>query len=369
MSVYQFDIIDLVPYLILFITAVFFGLNKIKNVNSAKAISLLLVLFSSIRYGVGYDYYAYLDLIGQKIADYNFERIEWLSKILMSIARSINFPQFYFIICAIFTIYPIYFISCRYSKYPSFSLLLYLLIPLFYLESFSIVRNAMAYSIVFFSIHFLYTKRYVLFCLIIIIAGGIHSSAYIGLLLPLVYKFSHSLKINISIFIISFCLSFSVLNILSNYSNLSYANAIIYYAEIHGREQGPYMKLIIYSLNILNLIFWKRLVIDNKNNHIYLSIVNIGTCLWIIFSFEGTISLRLSSYFLLFNILLIPSYLLIIKRRYSLIVKYAILIFFTLFFISSFYINIKGYVDKKSIRMSYLPYHTIFNPQRYENIN
>lgn len=359
---YKFSFFDLIPYGLLLMTCLLLGLNKIKGLNSAGIICVVLILFSAIRYGVGYDYFAYVGLVEKQVPDYELLRVEWFSRLLMDLSYKIHFTQFYFIICSIFTILPIYYISKNYSVYPAFSLLLYFLHPIFYLDSFSIVRNALAYSIVCFSIHLLVNKRYLLYILSIVCAGGIHNSAYIGLIIPLIYYFRFGRKFNVLFFIsILFFSSAIVLGLFSFLANhFQVFDVILNYTELHEKQQGPFLKIIIYTLNIINLIFWNRLVAVNKMNRIFLNTVNFGTCLWMLFSFEATLSLRLSSYFLLFDILLLPSYMYIYNQKFLHRAKLALTIFFFALFCSSFYINVIGYVNKKDDKISFLPYQTFF---------
>ena len=133
----------------------------------------------------------------------------------------------------------------------------------------------------------------------------------------------------------------------------------------HAEEQGRFIKYIIVGLNILNLLYWKKLVSVFKDNTLYLNLVNVGTCFWLLFNFDKTMSLRTASFFLLFSILLIPSYLFVFQKRKVHFVKMGILLFFILFFSSGFIVNILSY-DKKG-RMSYIPYQTIIFHNQYSN--
>ena len=287
----------------------------------------------------------------------------------MILSNWVNITQLYFIICSIATIVPIYYLSIKYSVDPKFSILLYFLNPIFYLDSFSIVRNALAYSLVFLSLDFLISKKYILYLVIIIIAGGIHNTAYIGLLLPFLLKMSTSRKLNVAIFILSFFISFSFIRLFLEYlySYFPVVKYMIEYIGAHSRQQGPLLKFIIILLNAVNLLYWNKLSAVKIENKYFLTINNIGSCLWLLFSFEATLSMRLASFFILTNIILIPSYMLMFRTNYKLLTKQLIIAFFTIFFISSFTINIIGYIERKSNRMSYLPYQTIFYHKKYVN--
>ncbi len=133
----------------------------------------------------------------------------------------------------------------------------------------------------------------------------------------------------------------------------------MHYVENNGTNGG----LLLYAvntLNILNLINWKKLTNINKNNIALLTFVNFGTCIWNSFiSIDGTIAVRLSSFFLIFSILLIPSYLLIYNYKRT---KILIYICCSMLFIISFALNFYGYYYK-GLHMSNVPYQVFFlNP-------
>lgn len=97
-----------------------------------------------------------------------------------------------------------------------------------------------------------------------------------------------------------------------------------------------------------------------------LNIVNCGVVLWNLFAFEGTLRLRLSSYFLIFSIILLPNYFYLWGKKYYQLSRQVVTSFFIILFIASFYINISNYI-KRNDRMSYFPYQTIFYYKDYMN--
>ena len=79
---YSFSFLDLFPYLLLVIICFYIGFHKLKNVDSGKLICIVVIVFSAIRVGIGYDYYGYMNLILKNVPDYSIERIEPLAKLL-----------------------------------------------------------------------------------------------------------------------------------------------------------------------------------------------------------------------------------------------------------------------------------------------
>ena len=73
---YRFEIIDLLPYLLLYTCCLYFSIRNKKN--DYLFVGLFLFLFSAFRYGIGYDFFAYTRLI-EGTASYR--DIEWISQL------------------------------------------------------------------------------------------------------------------------------------------------------------------------------------------------------------------------------------------------------------------------------------------------
>lgn len=360
MYVYEFSIFDVLPYFYLLVFLLYFN-SFCKSVKALNVMFVFLFTFSAIRYGIGYDYFNYCNAIQEG------REFEPLSSLFAYFARMLGSPQFFFILNSLITIFPIYFVARKLSLHPHMSLLLYYLFPIFFLESLSIVRNASAYSLIFLSFYYLKQRRHIYYGLCVVIAGLIHSSGFIGFLLFPICYWPLDKKIATFIFMLSFFVGEFIFSSISNMqvSTDSFIIAKLHRYADHAEEQGRFIKYIIVGLNILNLLYWKKLVSVFKDNTLYLNLVNVGTCFWLLFNFDKTMSLRTASFFLLFSILLIPSYLFVFQGKKVHFVKMGILLFFILFFSSGFIVNILSY-DKKG-RMSYIPYQTIIFHNQYSN--
>ncbi len=359
---YRFDITDIIPYLLLYSICLYFSLRNKKN--DYIIIGLLLFVFSAFRYGIGYDYFAYKKII-EGTATYR--DIEWISQLLMDIAKIFNWAHFYFMINALVVIIPIIIIAGRYSTNRAFSVFSFLLIPLFFLDSMSIVRNASAYSIIFLSFFFLEQRKILIYIFLCTIAGGFHQSGYIGLLLLPLYYWSMGIKLNTIIFITSIAFNFLGLSskIISFLTSVDIAQLQIYLA--YSTEQGRFMKYILFFIGGINLLFEKRLIANNPYNKQFVKFFNVGLLIWSVFSFDHTLSLRLASFFLLFEILIVPSYISILGINNKKITKSIVYVFFTLYLASSFIVNIVSYTPGWGNKISFLPYQTIFHHKDYIN--
>ncbi|MEG1402198.1 EpsG family protein [Bacteroides sp.] len=363
-EIYRFSFVDLFPYIFLLSLSFWASSYKIKGVNSDSFICWLLIIFSAIRFGIGYDYFAYRMLILGESADHSWERIEPLARSIMELARSIHY-QCFFIITSFLVIYPIYFVSKKYSKNASMSLILYILFPIFFLESMSIVRNAVAYSIVFLAFHFFLEKKYIQALILFCCSIGFHTSSLIGLFLLLIYYFRKGVFFNIILYLLSIGVSsFFLSAILDANSDFPALKIVINYALAGQVGAGNTMMILINIIGITNILLWKKLEKIDERNRLWLNIINFGVVLWNVFGFEGTLRLRLSSFFLLFLILLLPSYCYLCGYKYQKISRQLLYFLFVLVFCSSFYINISSHL-KEGGKMSFLPYQTIFYNREY----
>ena len=171
-------------YFIAFLILLFLPKNKMW----ATAIFVLLLgSISALRYNVGYDYENYMALITGEADEHSFERLEWTSKMLMEFSRSLECPQFYFIITSLLIICPFAYIFYKESEDFCLSALLFYSLPIFFLSSLSLVRQSVACSFVFLMIYHL-VKGNKLFAFVFwLIACQFHITAFFCLIIPLIY--------------------------------------------------------------------------------------------------------------------------------------------------------------------------------------
>ena len=366
MNKYVFEIWDLFPFI--FVLFLILGIYSSKSRLSNKALYIFWILFAfaAIRYGIGYDYYSYVKLINHDTTDYSLERFEPLSAVLREIAHNTHY-QVFFILGSFLSLYPVYK-SCKLlSVNASLSLILYYLHPLLYLNSLCIVRNAIAFSLVLYAISLLLNEKKLLSLLIIIVALNFHRSAYVGFLIFIVYYLNSSKKFYLLFYIFSFCMSVVVYKALSSYSGeIGLLITAERYAERES-EGGRTMTFLVNGLCLVNFLFWNKIANINKNNPFFLALYVMGTCIWnILLPINGTMASRLSVYFTQSIIFIAVNYKYVLGRKNELLLGRITIYFFLLLFSSYFFINIEGYL-KDSVRMSNIPYQTIFYNQDYSN--
>ena len=364
---YSFSIFDLIPWLILLLILLSVCLLGQKVSRKASIIFWAIFIFSGIRYGIGYDYPGYKAGAMGLWSDYTIEGTEPIARYLLVISSFTHY-QLFFIVTSFLVLYPVYKIGLKSSRYNYYPLLLFLFFPNFFIESISTIRNSVAYSMVFAAYYFLNlkTKKSIIISILcIVIALGFHNSALIGLFIYPIHYLRISKKFNVLIYIFSFFAGEFLIGQLAYFlGGTMQVERLEAYAAA-GRSGGQLMSIPINIIAILNFIFWEKFQKSNYYaNTKYLTLVNFGVCLWNLFiNIDSTIALRLSSYFMLFLVLLYSnSTFKVINVRINKIM----LSFFVLLFISSFVINIANFKDDVG-RMSILPYQVFYDHTDYSN--
>lgn len=325
-----------------------------------------MFLFSAVRYGIGYDYYTYMQAALHELDKSELDRFEPLSRVLVEIGYYTHY-QVLFVLSAFLTLYPVYRVSINLSVFPAFALFIYFLFPKYYLESFSIIRNCIAYSFVFYAYYQLVKENKLASVFFVIIACLFHKSALIGFLIYPIFYFRQSFKTHIIAFIVSFFVSVAVMTLIGQYSAAIPILANVEHYANAGRSEGGSMTIIINFITIVNFLLWTKLESFDPANSKYLALFSLGTILWNIFlGVDSTIALRLSSFFHIFIILLVPQYYYVVSEQYSMWIQRGVYSFFVLLFASYFAINIRSYLSNPE-RMSNIPYQTIFWHRDYSN--
>ena len=320
-----------------------------------------LFIFSAIRYGTGWDYYAYVDSIKTNDIDH----YEFLSQYLMRISHHYT-PQLFFVVTSFLIVFPIALGCKKMSRNPALSLMVYALIPQFYVYSFDVVRNAVAWSLVFCSYAFFKEKKIITTILLVVAALGFHVSVLISLPIFILHYITISRKVNVGVYISSFILSMYLGDYLQliNMAESGFDRMSNYVdAETTG---GGSMKWAINMIGVFFLVLWNRISNCREENAIFLTFINIGVSLWNLFyGVHISLATRFNVNYMIFMIVIIPELLYCFKRRR--LISNCILLYSFAFCAASFYANIAGNIRNNG-KMAMFPYQTIFNPTDYSNV-
>ena len=346
-----------------------------KNTNKAVFIFLsITAVFSAIRFDVGWDYFNYIDIIINEVGHNGKRDMEFMQLNFALMSLFFGSTQLFFVVNA-FLISLFIFLGIRsLSQDKEISALVYLCMPLFYLTSLSIVRFALAFAIVFYAITLLLKGKLIPFILFTLLAFLSHNSALIILIALPFYYIKVDRKFNILIFSI-----IALLSSASFFSSLieSYLLPVVglVSGDIGGQLQhymntansigGNKIPIIFYTINIINFIFYKKLVKripenkDTEINKFLITIFNMGCCIMLIFSIDTSLSGRLGSLFLSVLMFIVPLYCNsgIIDKKSIKIIVYVVLSF-----IFIYQLSLSNYNGNDPMRKStYIPYQTYFN--------
>ena len=245
-----------------------------------KSLFLFALVFALIRYGIGYDYFSYKYIIDGNGQDYDLNRLELLPRLLIIISSKTHY-QVFFAVCSFLTIWPIYYVSKKLSIHPLYSFTVYLLFPMCYLDGLGVVRNAVAFSMVFLMFYYIHSKKIGMSVICLAVAIGFHVSAVAALVIyPLYYAF-HKKSLHLILYLTSFLLPLVIAPILDNYfSQYSLLMKITNNIDKGITKTGGTFYYIMNAMAILNLFYWDKLVRYKDDNKRYLALINIGVVIW-----------------------------------------------------------------------------------------
>lgn len=332
-----------------------------KNGNTQKKVFFsfaLLVIIAAIRYDVGYDYMNYYNFVAynasyKETLNLNFALIP---RIIIQIAVFFKQPWIFFFISEMLIVIFIYLGIKDQEIDINSAIIVY--VSLFYVESLSIIRQALALSVVFWSFKYVREKKLICFLMIILLAVLCHESALIGLCIYFIYNY-FSLKATFTLIALYFSLQWIIqsyflelfkqfvsmmlqINILRRFANYFNGN---YNQILEGAS-----KTKIYFILLFVYVFIYYLIICKKRKHRDIEFekaltIPLIAILLSFFIFSDHVLMRISMYLNITYIFLVPK---LISEK-EVIVKYkkTILLFpfvmYYLIYLITDYINTSGY--------------------------
>ncbi|WP_368665171.1 EpsG family protein [Sporosarcina sp. P29] len=315
--------------------------EKIKSLFVLFATSLLIIVLSLRSYTIGADVPTYLTYFSSMSQYSTFDslmlghRFESGYKILnklISIFTTNN--QLFLMVIACIAIIPIGITIYKHSKMPFLSFTLYITLN-YYSFTFSGLRQAISYAIIFNSYSYIQERKIFKFILSVLIASLFHQSALI--FLPAYFL----VKIKINKFTIISILLFNVM--IFTFRQQIFAIFINFFYEDYGIVESKSFKwmLLCALIVIVGLFFYKKVIsISQSNNALYILLI-IGVSL-MIFALVGTNIMRISNYYYMFVILFIPEIINVIKdKRLVLLIVYVLIVLNIIIYI--WFLNIDGF--------------------------
>lgn len=320
-------LVGLLPYIALLLLTLLIPwfVNKKEYANKKAYMFILFLIFfvfSGFRYGVGWDYFNYIDII--EYGGWRMEKVEFLVRQLDYFCENHGYTQFFFVATSFVIILFVFMMFSKESENPAVSVFIFLCIPTFFLNSMTIVRYFLAVSMTFLSCHYGYKKKYILYFGLLFAAFLCHKAALFGLItVPFVLlKKSFSFTTNLIIFIVCFVFgaiigSFTVIRSVFTVildSALFSDTDIFESGERYLFDMGnanfsrtPYVFALINFINLFAFQIKSQKESNQQLSH-FVTMYNIGCSLMFLFSFHVTFANRLSVMFTIFLTLIAPFY-------------------------------------------------------------
>ena len=264
----------------------------------------VIFLFSALRFDVGYDYIFYYQLLTKQMKFYEdqFNRLEYLNQQLISICQAIDSPQLFFILTSLIITYLTYRTVTRHSTNVMLSTLIFLQLPIYFLNSLFIIRQYVAVSIIFYAYTYIIERQLPKFLLAVLLASLFHKSAIFAVILYWLYN----LKLTTVHYIILF-----ILGLVS--SGLSYHMVEVFapqYLTYLDRKVGvgEYSFALFSNYWIRNAIYDPKLKVKSTN-YFLLTSYYTGLLIWSSLSEYGHAGIRGGLYFMVFFIIFAPEVL------------------------------------------------------------
>lgn len=333
------------------------GAAIIKN-NQRRLVYMFLVItmFSSIRYGIGYDYYSYLaESSGVK----GNSQYELIPRTIENWSNA-TIPILFFVITSIFISF-FYYWGIKKAGYDYImETFFYVCFPFFFMNQLGIIRQGMATSLVFCAIALRHSNLAIRLTLVAI-AFLCHQSAIVGLLIffPFDKCSKKTLWIILTFGFVSAAIVVPFIETVVGYGFLGEVGtqkAFNYLSE-ESLGEGKLMKYLIYLIAVIVLANYSKLVRYNQENKYYIGLIILGVSLYALFSFNISLGKRLGMFFFSSTIFVVPQLFKVLRISKPIYFMICILLFALTIYVGSGNYREE---DPPGYSVTY-PYRTIFD--------
>ncbi|OMQ09856.1 hypothetical protein BXU01_15855 [[Flexibacter] sp. ATCC 35103] len=336
--------------------SLFFISYKYPRLDKACSLAILaiLVLVGGLRDRIGWDYNSYTNWYLKGTRD---DSVEFGFLFIMKIFRYLHLDyKLLFFTFSFFTYLFAYLAIKKYTKKRSLPLLLYFLIPVLFLYSFTYIRQYLSVTLAFYAFTFLVDKKYITYVFLMIMGISLHYSCLIPFIIFfLIYRYEDSIK-NYHLYIlivISFIIS--QIGVIYWLSLLLQDSHYLYYVSSEAIPV-PLLKLLI--MNVMGFLVIKYFDKEGFQNDYqrYLLLFYVCSIFFLNIFSESRELTRVYIYFRIFEIILVADII-----RYSIRNRKFLLIGFILcFYILPYFRAIK--IDSESTlkdEFKFIPYKSL----------
>ncbi len=307
---------------------------KSVNINhlAIYAVFLAIIVFGGLRYEIGYDYPKYL---AGFLYDSELEKWEPFFNASVYLFREVNFgldSQMLFLSYTVVTIAVLHFSLKALTPHYRLSILLYLLIPALFLNTFSILRQGISMVILLYALQYLTIninkRKYLLFGLVAFLFH--YASIFIVvtyLLLERYFNKTYS------------WITYMVVIIASYLLNLVHFGKFIllimpgkFGAYVNYEMDVNILKLLVVNLLFIFLMLQKKQFVKTRLDRFLLNSMFISVVLFNIFA-DFVYVTRIAQYFQIAEIIIVPLYIFSFR---SSVKRYTVLVVFLVYYMFNF---------------------------------
>ena len=318
------------------------------------AILVLGIAVSGFRDWVGEDFRSYVGWYETKSRDVDSEiGFTLIMNVLRGLGLSYHFLFFFF---SFSTLLLVFLAAKKYTKQSSLAFFFFLVIPFLYLHSWSLIRQAFACAIGFYAFHYLITKKYLTYILLMGIAMSIHVTAIIPFVV-FILVFLLADKITIVYLIIALFLSLALSQIqwFQFFSNWFSGTRYSYYFSSEIPPSSTIKLIVLNGLAVFLLFFYNKMKSVYPFHNYIMLLCLISVFITNVFASVNDFT-RFAYYFYIFQIVVFADLV-------FLEIKYKRVLLFTALFsygIASFFYTLIMDSKINSQNTKYIPYNSVF---------
>lgn len=292
--------------LVVLVVGLFFIAYKYPTTEKAISLTLLgiIILIGGFRDRIGWDYNSYTNWYLKGTRDDGFE-FGFLG--IMQIFRYLNLDyHFLFFFFSFFTYLFAYLGIKKYTKKSSLPMVLYVLIPVLFLGSFTYIRQFLSVAIAFYAFSFLLDKKYFVFFLLMFIGVSIHYSCLLPFFLfMVVYKWGIFVKSRYLYILMVITFIIGQIGIIHWLSLFLKDSHYLFYVSAKFSVSVPLLKLlVINTMGFLVINYYDKYGFKYPNQK-YLLVLYVCSILFLNLFSESVELTRLYIYFRIFEIILV----------------------------------------------------------------
>lgn len=315
---------------------------------------VVIIFMAGFRHDTGYDFdmyrHIYLDYVYDNAQEFGFI-------FLINILRFIEADYHaMFFIMSFLTFLFLYLGLKKLTNFSGFALIVFLLIPGLFLNTLSIIRQALAISIMLYAFSALIEKKYWKYFFLIMLGISFHYSA---VLIPFVHlfiwKFADKIKLWHYYLTLIVSLIIAKLNVVSFLS--IFLVGLKYEAYLDG-ESVSFFKLVVLNVFVFaQLLFFKRFILQNEYNKYVIFFTVLAIFLINCFSTLLVIT-RIAYYFRIFEVIMVAEFVYLFKNKYFKLLPIMIVYFY---YISMFVYALQNDIEFDGQGVSKMvPYKNVF---------